>query len=232
MNNNFQRSDITKKIHWLDFEEQAVMGESVCRIEEHYEGPEHAGKIFTIEEYMPWYMANTNKNEFTYYTDWHGYNFPARILYPFRVGQFDPLSTLEINLLDSLSDVELDHYIITTFCGEAGALKHEVAHALFSTEPKYVQQILRILCTVPLTPIFETIEVHGYAGVTWVDEAHAYLTECPFLLRTWGCDVNPYLEIIEELQNIHNQWSPLEETKYLDPWIDHDTRTQAKIVTV
>ena len=233
MTTDFERHDISPKIHWLDFKEQAVLGETFCRFQEFYEGPKHAGTNFTLEEYAEWYKTQSKTGEFTYYTDWYGFNFPSRVLEQFRGPhrKFEP-SARESELLLSLIDVDSEAYIIGTFQGDITTLKHEVAHALFTTEPNYVTAVLRVLGTVELTPIFETIEKHGYAGVTWVDEAHAYLLECPWKLREWGLDINPYKKVINQLQTIYDSWTPAEDTRFLDPWTKSDKRLDQKQLQV
>ncbi len=218
----FKRTNLTEKIIWVDFEEQTDLGKTFCRFQEHYEGPAHAGKIFSLEEYKEWYIGI--KGAWSYYTDWNGYNIPVRVLTPFKNGQFDPMSFEEMDFLLHLQNVPIDGYIIGTFQAKPGALKHELAHGLYATEPEYVTEVLEVLGTERLGSIFEALKSIGYTGVTWVDEVHAYLLECPFVLRSAGADMVSYLGMIESLQTIFNKWTPLEETKNLDPWGNHDAR--------
>lgn len=227
----FRLQSITPKIAWLDYDTQAPLSEAFCRFQEHYEGPDHAGKIFTLQEYIDWYIK-TNGG-WTYYADWHGYNFPAKVLTPFKNGLFDPLSNAETELLRSLADLPYNGYVIGTYEGRAGSLKHEIAHALYETEPKYVTEVLKILGKVSLGPIFEGLASHNYSAVTWIDEAHAYLTECPFVLVDWGISpdvMDDYMDAIEQLQVVYNEWTPLEETQNLDPWIDNDETPPNKVI--
>jgi hypothetical protein len=44
--------------------------------------------------------------------------------------------------------------------------------------------------------------------------------------------MDDYTNTIEQLQVVYNEWTPLEETQNLDPWIDNDETPPNEIATV
>ena len=99
--------------------------------------PKFHDSIFTLEEYMDWYAAE-NKDTFSYYEDWTGYNVPSSAFRPFYKGEFDPLSEKEKQLLRLFRGLRGRFYVIAVFDADRGhSLKHELAHALYFIDDEY-----------------------------------------------------------------------------------------------
>ncbi|MBW3011416.1 hypothetical protein KY326_04315, partial [Candidatus Woesearchaeota archaeon] len=96
--------ELTRDIFHVMFPTQLELTSTLLRFQEHFEGQEFKGKIFTLEEYKEWYVANSVMGKktgmFTYYEDWSGFNFPSDTLGPFSDGKFDPLSDAESHFLN------------------------------------------------------------------------------------------------------------------------------------
>jgi len=95
---------LAKNIHLLTFENQFDITSTLLRFQEHYESPKFKGQFFTLEEFKEWYIKNSPKGietgEFTYYSDWNGFNIPSYVLRPFYENKFKNLSEAEKNILN------------------------------------------------------------------------------------------------------------------------------------
>lgn len=170
------------KIHLLSFETQQELASTFLRFQEHYESPYFKDKIFTLEEFTEWYVNNSQKGietgEFTYCSDWNGFNIPSRILEPFYMGKFDPLSDAEKSFLDIFKNESGSFYIIGVYLqtkNPDALLEHEIAHGLFSTNPEYKEQVLAVLSQFDIEPVKEKLRSKaGYHEDVLDDEVHAY----------------------------------------------------------
>jgi hypothetical protein len=97
---------------WISADSQEELGNTFIRFQEFYESPNpnFLGKIFTLGMVRQWYSVKYGAD--TYHHDWTGFNFPSRILLPFKQGLFDPLTNEEIALLN-LFKYRQDHFYIS-----------------------------------------------------------------------------------------------------------------------
>jgi hypothetical protein len=172
----FKKIYLAPNIIHLKFKRQKDLTRFFMRFQEHFESPEFRGKIFTIAEFKKWYKKEKKSKKFTYYKDWTGFNIPSRILKPFVLGKFDPLTKFEKIFLDLTKNEEGRFYVIGTF--KNGDLRHEVAHALFYVNPAYRREVKKILKTMDLKIFYDQFkQMGGYHPSVWLDETHAYLME-------------------------------------------------------
>lgn len=165
----------------INFDDSEVMCSTFLRFQEYYESPEFANKIFSLDEFKEWYRDG---GEFTYCTDWSGFNIPSWVLTPFLEGKFNPLSHQEQWFLRLFrwrrSEGKLkDFYIIGTHGDGSESLKHETAHGLFYVNPDYkseVQEVLKELKSDTRKAIEEYLVV-DYHENSLEDEVHAYTLE-------------------------------------------------------
>jgi hypothetical protein len=168
---------ISDAIYLLRFETLYELGSTFLRIQEHYESPRFHGRVFTLEQFMDWYVAKNARKEcsFTYFEDWDGFNVPSRAFDPFYDGAFDPLLEKERRLLDEIQNLNLKgrFYII----GVAGkqALKHEIAHALFSVDDGYHDAVCAAMRGFDTSVLRGRILKEGYARHVVDDETQAYI---------------------------------------------------------
>ncbi len=167
---------ITDKIFLLIFENQHEIASTFLRFQEHYESPKFRGKSFSLGEFKAWYSSL--KGDFTYYTDWNGFNIPSYILKPFYEGQFDPISDEEKEILNLFRDVGDDFYVIgihKDMKNVSSFLKHEIAHGLFYTDSQYKDRVMEILSEFNLDEIKDELRSKGgYHEEVLDDEVHAY----------------------------------------------------------
>lgn len=149
---HIEHTKLADKIHLLTFDSQQNIASTFCRFQEHYESPNFREKIFSLEEFQKWYIQNSpngrKTGDFTYYSDWNGFNIPSSTLQPFYDGRFNPLSDAEKRILDMFENETGVFYIIGIHKGTEKIdqlLRHETAHGLFYTNDDYRTQVLSLL---------------------------------------------------------------------------------------
>lgn len=170
---------IAPKIYWLDFNTQEDLTMSFLRFQEHYESPEFKDKIFTLGQYREWYKTTRESGEFSYYTDWNGFNVPSYIFKPFVNGLFDPQTEQESRLIATLTlggvDFDSDFYVIGTHSGQIDVLEHEICHALYYVNSEYRDKMNQLMSEHDLSELHQILINMGYHKDLCEDEAHAYI---------------------------------------------------------
>jgi hypothetical protein len=170
-----KKSKIADKIFLVRTKTQYELTATFLRFQEHYESPKFHGKIFSLETYMDWY-AKTYGN-FTYYSDWSGFNLPSSTFKAFYDGKFDPLSEKEQAFLRLFENETGSFYVIGVYGDGDGALIHEKAHALFSVDDEYKKQSLKLIRKFDTDDLRETLLQEGYTKHVLDDEVQAYMVE-------------------------------------------------------
>jgi len=170
---------ILPNLYCLFSETLEKQGKTFVRFQEHYEGPEHKGKIFTIKEYKQWFRKTLGNGRYTYNTFYCGFNLPDTIFEPFLNGKFDPLSKEEKELLALVKDLPKPFYIIGVCSNEAdytSHLEHEIAHGFFYLNKKYKNYMLKRvneLSSSLLKIIKASLKENGYCKNVYNDEIQA-----------------------------------------------------------
>jgi len=202
-------AEVAPNVFHLNFPTQYLVTSTFLRFQEHYESPKYRGKVFTLEEFMDWYAKEQGKNgEFTYFTDWAGFNIPSRVLQKFYAGEFNPLTVKEKQLLAMFAGRKEPFYLIGTY-GEddAETLRHEIAHGLFATNPEYRREVLAVLKPLKLKPVFGMLRDLGYHWRSWIDEAHAYIGDDHSGMTKRGIDAAPYADAQKKLLELYRKYS-------------------------
>ena len=194
-------SEPVDNIFHLHYNDQLELTSTFLRFQEYYESPEFRGKIFSLEEYKEWYFKNSKKGketgEFTYYSDWKGFNIPSYVLTPFYEGKFNPLDEQEKSFLKLFEDkLDRDFYVIGTF-GEnsSSTLRHEIAHGLYFTNEDYRVVAKNLISDIPIEAR-ETVERYlrnsaGYHEEVIEDEVHAHVFASLEKLAKKEIDIEP-----------------------------------------
>ncbi|PIN90562.1 hypothetical protein COU60_01335 [Candidatus Pacearchaeota archaeon CG10_big_fil_rev_8_21_14_0_10_34_76] len=165
----------------LLYPDKRTLCETHLRPQEHYESPKFRGKIFTLTEFVPWYKQDRNTDEFTYYSDWNGFNVPSKSFEAFFDGRFDPLSDKEQALINFAKNLPRPFYLIATHKphpGAAGVVRHELAHALWATNPGYMQEAERLVKSSDPRGLIDHLRSVGYDDSVIWDEVHAQSIKC------------------------------------------------------
>lgn len=161
----------------ISADSQEELAKTFIRFQEHYESPnpEFRGQIFTLGSFKSWYSEYYGGD--TYYQDWKGFNFPSKVLLPFRQGLFDPLTNYEISFLNLLKYRHDDFYIIGA--NDDSIIRHELAHALYYCSDQYKKEIDRFLSNnkKSLYKIKRYLLTKGYCKEVLNDEIQAYITD-------------------------------------------------------
>lgn len=164
-------------IYCIVAKSQYYAAATFMRFQEHYESPSpyFRDRDFDRERYEDWY-AEENGN-FTYYSDWMGFNFPACVLEPFLSGKFDPLYRKEERLLNMFRHAIGDFYVIGTYQGSdfIYGLKHEFVHGLFYLDAAYREKVLQLLLLFNIERFKKYLRAEGYCDKVLEDETNAYL---------------------------------------------------------
>ncbi len=212
-----QVKEVVPEVFHLDFQDRRSLASTLLRFQEHYESPEFRGKVFTLDQYKAWYIANSPKGsratgEFTYYDDWSGFNFPSHVLDPFFDGFFDPLDQQEQVIVEMFRGRRgSKFYVIGTFGGNTSTLKHETSHGLFYTRPDYRAEVLAIV--MDISPEgrkkLERFLANsaGYHQDVWEDEIHAHLMASPEKLKRHGVDSDMFIDFTRRLNEVFDQYA-------------------------
>lgn len=162
---------------WVSADSQEELGLTFMRFQEYYESdnPKFRGNIFTLGQLKHWYSETYGANN--YHTTWIGFNFPSKVLMPFKQGLFDPLTNEEQKLLELFRYRQDNFYIIGA--QNNSVLRHELAHALYASNLKYKTEIDTFLKKnhKKLKKINSYILSKGYCKDVLNDEIQAYITD-------------------------------------------------------
>ena len=162
---------------WIWADSQDELGLTFMRFQEYYESdnPKFRNNIFTLGQLRHWYSESYGANN--YHNTWIGFNFPSRVLIPFKEGLFDPLTSEENRLLDLLK-YRKDHFYIIGAQNNS-VLRHELSHALYANSPKYKAEIDAFLYKNrnKLKNTNRYILKKGYCKDVLNDEIQAYITD-------------------------------------------------------
>jgi hypothetical protein len=184
---------------WIKADSQEELGNTFIRFQEHYESPKFRNQIFTLGQLKNWYSITYGAD--TYNIDWTGFNFPSRVLDPFRQGLFDPLTDEEINLLTLLKYRNDDFYVIGANSDDT--LRHELSHALYHCSNDYRNSINKLLDKHKqnIKKICSRLSELGYHKDVIYDEIQAYTNDD----NVSFVQENLKPEIIQQIKNIYNK---------------------------
>jgi hypothetical protein len=162
---------------WIKADSQEELGLTFMRFQEHYESvnDNFRNKIFTFGQLRNWYSETYGANN--YHTTWIGFNFPSKVLIPFKNGLFDPLTQEEKNLLELVGYRTDNFYIIGA--QNNSVLRHELSHALYSHNIQYQKEIDTFIKhnKSKLNKTIKYIKDKGYTDDVLNDEIQAYITD-------------------------------------------------------
>ncbi|MCK9440291.1 MAG: hypothetical protein M0Q13_02605 [Methanothrix sp.] len=176
---NIEIKEIRKRVFLLKFNNQYDITSTFMRLQEFYESPYKGirGCYFTLEEYMDIY-AKENGN-FTYTTDWSGFNIPDNIVREFFRLFENKLLNKERNLLDKISFLlnnDEKFYLIGVY--KSHDLEHEISHAYYYLDKKYKKTMNLITDKLDrnfFNDIYNKLLNMDYCKNVIMDEIQAYL---------------------------------------------------------
>ena len=169
-NSRIIKHKVADGIYLLRFKTQYELTSTFLRVQEHYESPQFHGRIFTLEQYMDWYVAENGA--FTYFQDWSGFNVPSTAFQPFYEGKFDPLTEKEKRLLGLFRNLQGRFYVIGVY---DDGKTHELAHALLFIDDDYRKAVREAMRGYDTSALEKQLAEAGYARHVIPDEVQAYI---------------------------------------------------------
>jgi hypothetical protein len=189
---------------WISADSQEELGLTFMRFQEYYEStnPNFRNNIFTLGQLRHWYSETYGANN--YQSTWIGFNFPSKVLIPFKEGLFDPLTQEENRLLELLRYRQDNFYIIGA--QTKSTLRHELSHALYASNNQYKKEIDKFVIKhkKKLQKTIKYMLDKGYNKDVINDELQAYITDnddtdiinntCPLVIAGINQIFNKYNE--------------------------------------
>lgn len=185
--NMFSLIKYAPRVYHLQFTKRFDLCATFMRYQEFYESanPRFVNSSFTLAEFERWYTYNTGGDEFTYHSDWSGFNMPLNIIKCVHdQGIADPnmYDSLMWGIYKMIDSVEQNCYIIGT-SKECDIIDHELTHAMYYINEQYKLDVDNVIkyAVVWYQSLYEklcsTLSNEGYAPHVFWDEINAYLTE-------------------------------------------------------
>ena len=170
----------SNNIIFLKAESQYELTSTFLRISEFYESinPKFRNKYFELEEYMDWYAEKYGN--FTYMSDWSGFNVPSDAAGRFFARFHEKLSKKEQALHELITQSDVDKskfYIIGTYEND-NTVEHEYAHAMYYLDKEYKSKMNALTDALPMkfrTAFADKLIKDGYCKQVLLDEGQAYL---------------------------------------------------------
>lgn len=181
----FSLTKYAPRVYHLQFDHQFDLCATFMRYQEFYESanPRFVNSSFTLSEFELWYTKDSGKEQFTYHSDWAGFNMPLDIIKRVHdCGIPDP------NMYDSfmwgiykmIDTLEGDCYIVGS-SKDVDIIDHELTHAMYYVNQDYKREVddrISSICNSELLDeLYNVLTDEGYAPHVFVDEINAYLTE-------------------------------------------------------
>lgn len=181
---DFKLIEIKPSIFFLDFKDSYKLAMHFLRYQEYYESAssKFRGKSFTILQFMEWYSKTYGNGAFTYPIDWSGFNIADNIIKEVHSKEIiDPNQYDETMLTvykECASKCPDKPFYIIGAVGKSFAMKHEIAHGFFYTEPTYkkeMTQLVKGLKSSLRNKMYKAFNKIGYTPKVYIDECQAYL---------------------------------------------------------
>jgi hypothetical protein len=164
-------------IYHFKMPSQYLLTSTFLRFQEFYESPRFQGCYFSLEEFQDWYVTTRPNGQFSYYTDWSGFNFPSHVVDTLWRGGFGGgRSRKESWVLEQLwsRGATGKYYVIGTY--DDRVTSHEIVHGLFYLNESYAKAIHEIIVEYDFEEFKQALRLAGYCEEVLVDEINAYLT--------------------------------------------------------
>lgn len=179
------------RLFHCQFKTQHDLCMTFVRLQEFYESPnpKFRGKFFTFEEYVDWYCQTQGEGDFTYCTDWSGFNVPGNVANRFfnlhlwqdvlrpREEKLYDLIRKRVDMWGDQGEPDDDQYYLigTTEDSPLSTVQHEIRHAVFYLDKRYRREVSTEIKKCKLKRLYEALNKMGYTKQVHVDEVQAYI---------------------------------------------------------
>jgi len=156
------------------------------RPQEFYESSfeEIISKQFKVSDFVNIYKQHYGKQQFTYGSDWAGFNIPSNILeecmFNIPEDEINNWDKLMLSAINTIKEIEGGHnyYLLGVDELSNRLLEHEFAHAMYFTLPEYKAEISKMndeCDPIVKDMMYKCITEYGYADHVLPDELQAYM---------------------------------------------------------
>jgi hypothetical protein len=156
------------------------------RAQEYYESAfeEIVRKQFKVSRFVDVYKQQYGRKDFTYGSDWSGFNIPSYILeecmFNIPEDEINNWDKLMLDVIRIIRENEGGHNYYLLGVDELAneLLEHEFAHAMYYTLPEYKAEMDKITAECDPTVkdmMYKCITEYGYADHVLPDEMQAYM---------------------------------------------------------
>lgn len=173
----------------LTYATQRALCEAMVRLQEFYESPYDEVRNHEVDLPTLVRLYSADHGDWTYNTDWHGFNVPGDVVDAFFEKHESLLDDEECirDALTLLVGPDERYYVIATHADDAdtSTLAHELAHAYWYLDPNYRARAVDLLRQARLSypaaieALAAWLLTSGYAHAVLDDELHAYLATTP-----------------------------------------------------
>src|SRR5574338_173407 len=155
MNKGFTLKEVKPRIFFLDFKDQYDLCMHFVRYQEYYESPSNKfrNQPFSWIDFMEYYSRKFGNGSFSYAVDWAGFNIPGTVIkHVHMLGIPDPnkYDAVMIDVWEQCLKKYPDRsFYIIGAVGEKWAMKHEIAHGFFYTQPEYKKESTKLVKALP-----------------------------------------------------------------------------------
>ncbi len=157
------------------------------RPQEFYESSfeEIISKQFKVSNFVDIYKQHYGKKEFTYGSDWSGFNIPSTILedcmFNIPEDEINNWDKLMLSTINTIKEIEGEHnyYLLGVDELSNSLLEHEFAHAMWFTLPEYKEEMSKMndeCDPIVKDSMCKCITEYGYADHVLPDELQAYMS--------------------------------------------------------
>lgn len=157
------------------------------RAQEYYESSfdEIIGKQFKVSRFVDIYKQHYGKQEFTYGSDWSGFNIPSTVLeecmFNIPEDEINNWDKLMLSVINTIKEYEDGHnyYLLGVDELNNSLLEHEFAHAMWFTLPEYKAEMSKMndeCDPIVKDMMYKCITEYGYADHVLPDEMQAYMS--------------------------------------------------------
>jgi hypothetical protein len=201
-------NEIYPGLFYLESENQKELGDRFKRFYGHYESPKLRKKNFSEKRFDSWFKNHTiyGKENLSFNEIVGGVNIPNWVFEPFIEGRFDPLNSLESDVIKEVKKIKLKKfYIISAIKEEWFDFEHEISHGIYYLNNDYFSEINSFLSSMGRINFSKMQKYLTDEGVTCRenlrDEIHAHLltNHYVFMPKISEKSLNKYNRGIEKI---------------------------------
>lgn len=183
---DYNLEEIRPRIFLFSMPDKYNLNMHFLRYQEFYESTsrQFRGKSFKLLDFMAWYSKKYGKGNFTYTTDWDGFNIPGSVLKQVMDAGIQDKNSYDQAMENVYWSCKYKHdgdfYLIGARDSDnKRILKHEIAHGFFYLNADYRASMTAFVkaLPVPLSDMLKSeLKRMGYTPKVYIDELQAYLS--------------------------------------------------------